>query len=135
MSFPGPGTGLASYETSRIKHAYHPDQPGYSIKREPSQSEYPLTNNRNPDFQPLNKRASIKREGADVVRYEYPYYPSKSSAAELAEAEEAEEAATYAAAVGAPRGRSSFAGPAPADYVHLNYPSVIYGSPPLAPPP
>ena len=126
MSYPGTGPGLASYETS------HPGLPGYSIKREPSYEKigYPLTDNRNPNFRPLNKRASIEREGADVVRPEYPYYPSKSSAAEAAEAAEADKAATYAAAVGAPRVRSPFAGPAPADYVHLNYPSVIYGSPP-----
>jgi hypothetical protein len=132
MSYPGPG--LSSYETSRIKHEppYHPGRPSYSIKREPGydiKTEYPLTDNRNPDFRFINKLTSIKREGAAVMRPEYPYHHGrKRPAAELAELAEAEEAASYADAVRAPRVRSPFAGPAPADYVHLNYPLVIYGS-------
>ena len=122
MSYPGPG--LASYETQYIKHEppYHPGWPSYSIKREPN---YPLTDNHNPDFRFINKLASIEREGAAVMRPEYPYHPGrKHSSAELAEAEEA---ATYAAAVGAHHS-SPFAGHAPADYVHLKYPSVRFFS-------
>jgi hypothetical protein len=130
MSIPG----LAPYETKYIKHepSYHPGRPSYSIKREPSvKQEYPLNDNRNPLFEPVRKLASVKREGADVMRHEYPYHSgSKRMAAGAAELEEADGGPmTYARAVQARHSaHAAFAGPLPAGHVHLTYPSVRYGS-------